>query len=61
MWGHKNQFSVDSDLTVWNYSPKASENIMEKIKHWVVSGWLYWFFCIIASLIFCADEALVEI
>lgn len=41
MWGHKNQFSVDSDLTVRNYSPKRSEKIMEKIKHWVVSGLLY--------------------
>lgn len=61
MWGHKNQFSVYSDLTVQNYSPKHSENIMEKIKHWVVSGWRYWFFCIIASLYFCADESLAEI
>lgn len=57
MWGHKNQFSVDSDLTVWNYSPKHSENIMEKLKHWAVLILLYYCF----FDFFCADETLVEI
>lgn len=73
MWGHKNQFSMDSDLTVWNYSPKHSENIMEKIKHPLLSGWIYccsfflWvFFVLFFSLLllpwfFCADETTAEI